>query len=116
MRKNDLDRPVRIGSQGARVAVGQLKVLRDTYFTVAVEGQPYVKDLPGFRANEPETWREYHAAPVACHYVRSGHYFVLGDNSAASSDSRTWGLVPREKLVGKVLARYFPLKRMGSVD
>ena len=53
-----------------------------------------------------------HDAPVACYYVKPGHYFCLGDNSQESADSRSWGLVPEEKLLGKVFARYFPLERL----
>ncbi|MGI8605442.1 MAG: signal peptidase I [Verrucomicrobiales bacterium] len=47
--------------------------------------------------------------------VPEGHYFMLGDNSANSFDSRYWGFVPRQNIMGRVFLRHWPLTRAGAV-
>ena len=43
--------------------------------------------------------------------VPEGYYYVLGDNSAASMDSRFWGFVPEKYLIGRAEVVYWPLNR-----
>ncbi len=45
-------------------------------------------------------------------HVREGSYFMMGDNRSQSCDSRTWGSVPRNKLIGIVFFVYWPPDRI----
>ena len=45
--------------------------------------------------------------------IPEGHYFMMGDNRAQSCDSRNWGPLPEEALIGRVFAVYFPPRRIG---
>ena len=42
-------------------------------------------------------------------------FYVLGDNSSSSRDSRYWGFVPRKYVIGKAIFRYWPPKATGKV-
>jgi signal peptidase I len=44
--------------------------------------------------------------------VPADNYFVLGDNSATSKDSRYWGFVPKDNLLGEAMVIYWPLQRI----
>ena len=93
---NDLIKRV-IGLPGERVEIVQ--------GTVYIDGQmlaePYIK----------EAWSDTRPPIV----VPERHYYVLGDNRNSSQDSRSGrvGLVPRDRIVGKTLLRYWPLGDFG---
>jgi signal peptidase I len=65
--------------------------------------EPYIKQArrDADTENREETWD-----------VPPGHYFFIGDNRGQSCDSRRWGTVPRDDLVGPVFATYWPPKRI----
>jgi signal peptidase I len=96
-------------------------------------GSTYLKriiGLPGERITEKRGIVLVDGKPLREPYVRraerddrtgawpriaAGHYFMMGDNRAASCDSRVWGTVPRSSLIGPIVATYWPLTRL-AVD
>lgn len=48
----------------------------------------------------------------ALHKVPAGEYFMMGDNRNNSDDSRVWGYVKRDLIIGKAEVIYWPLNRI----
>jgi len=86
-----------IGLPGETVMIrsGQVEI-KKTDGAVITLNEPYVKNLGnGGDATYP---------------VPEGDYFVMGDNRPESSDSRTWGFLPRQNIVGRAFLRLLPLQ------
>jgi signal peptidase I len=47
--------------------------------------------------------------------VPQGSYFMMGDNRTNSDDSRVWGPVPEDDIIGAAFFIYWPLDRLGPI-
>ena len=79
-----------------------------------VDGHPIVN---GEAIDESE-WTLRKCRLSDCNYpeeitIPPDHYFMMGDNRGASKDSRYWGPVPRDWLIGEAFATYWPIDRIG---
>ncbi len=94
-RKEDYIKRI-IGLPGDRIEIrdGEVRV------NGALLKEPYVTDAVSYAGS----WE-----------LDEGKYFVLGDNRRNSSDSHTWGPLPKENIVGKAWLCYWPPQAWGLV-
>lgn len=76
------------------------------------QGRVFVNDQP-LKENYIEEKPNYNFGPVT---VPPTQYLVLGDNRNNSYDSHYWGFVPRDKIIGRAIVRFWPLNRVGEID
>lgn len=48
--------------------------------------------------------------------LSDSEYFVMGDNRPFSSDSRRWGVLPKNNIIGKVFLRVWPISAMAMIE
>lgn len=86
--------------------------------TISVEGANVrvtnTEHPDGFVLDEPYLAKENLGGPTGTQTtLGQNEYFVLGDNRRVSSDSRVWGTLPKENIIGQVLVRLFPVATIG---
>jgi len=55
-------------------------------------------------------------SPFSLMQVPRGYCFVMGDNRQSSSDSRSWGPLPEENIIGRAWLLYWPLEDWHLID
>jgi signal peptidase I len=88
-----------VGMPGDRIAIRDGHVIRN-----------------GRRANEPFAvacggGAECNLAQIT---IPAGDYFLMGDNRGNSDDSRYWGPVPLDQIIGRAVVTYWPIGRIGG--
>lgn len=98
-----------VGLPGEKVELknGKLYINGKTLQEKYINGQQTSTDVC------PVEQLAYLAKPVV---VPPNSYLVLGDNRKNSYDGRCWGLVPRDRIIGKASVRFWPLNHLGAID
>ena len=96
--REELKRIVGLAGEEMRFEDGLL------YIDGAVLDEPYLGGLPSTLGLEGKRWK-----------MGPDEYFLMGDNRAHSTDSREYGPVKADMLVGKVWLRYWPPRRWGLI-
>ncbi len=79
--------------------------------TVTVTGSEYPR---GHILNEPYIDQTNKKNDTLTTKLGEDEYFVMGDNRAGSSDSRIWGPVEKDLIVGRPLLRLFPINKVDA--
>jgi signal peptidase I len=93
-----------IGLPGDRIEVKNGKV----YVNDKVLAEKYIEEAPSYN------WSSTSLTPDGI--VPEGHYLVLGDNRNNSYDGHYWGFIPKDRIVGKAVVRFWPIDRAGGID
>jgi len=92
-RKSFIKRVIGLPGEKVRISDGQVTITNTEY-------------PEGFALDEP--YVELGKKDSSNYILGAGEYFVLGDNRASSADSRIWGPVPENNIVGRPIVRFFP--------
>ena len=83
------------------------------------DGKIWVQDgsTPKFSLNEPyvNDHQEIAGRVLTRVTIPKGYFLLMGDNRGISDDSRDWGLEPRDGIIGVARARYWPIRRIGTL-
>ena len=109
--------PGKLGEAYVKRVVGmpgeRIKIIRGhVYINGKQLSEPYINSQDS--CDDDATFSERCTAELEI-TIPSDHYFMMGDNRNNSQDSRYWGPLPKQNVVGEAFATYWPLDRAGTL-
>ena len=98
----------RVKFSGAKARVTRLDLFRDLYYLPMLKGSK-----PNNRAADKAELKYGDLMNVI--EIPRDHYLMMGDNAPSSSDSRIWGAVPRQNIVGRASFIWWPMSRWKTI-
>lgn len=91
----------------------EVKKVKDNKYKVVVNGKELKEDYILNDFDYIECNDEMYCGPMT---VPEGHYFLLGDNRGNSQDSRFWGFLKEDRVIGRAIVIFWPLNRLRMLN
>jgi hypothetical protein len=102
----DMKSVARLSFSGLKGTLTRLELWRDLYYPSMIKGSSVSE-----RARKGGSGIEDETGNYISRRLHEGEYWMMGDNSPSSADSRVWGIVPKERLVGRASFVWWPPSR-----
>lgn len=102
-KRDFIKRLIAFGGETVEIKEGDIYINDQIIMDPRIKNTFYYNNPPYGEENEPAV-------------VPDGFVFVLGDNSASSHDSRIWGFVPLENIIGRAELIYWPFNRIRILE
>ncbi|MBQ3311160.1 signal peptidase I [bacterium] len=85
---------------------------KDGAFYVYINGKPLDEPYIKSKYDYNDCSEQMYCGPFV---IPEGHYFMMGDNRGNSQDSRYWGFLAKERIIGRAVTLVWPINRIKSL-
>ena len=99
-----------VGMPGDKIEIKKSK--EDGAFTVYINDKPLDEPYIKSKYDYNDCTQAMHCGPMV---IPEGNYFMMGDNRGNSQDSRYWGFLPKERIIGRAITIVWPFTRIKNL-